>query len=70
MVIQDFNESLDQLAIGIHGVLIEAVVEIVGQFLILCFSVGGVGEIVLVEGVFEDVLGLDDVHGPSSHLYL
>lgn len=70
VVIQDFDEALDQFAIGIHGVLIEAVVEVVGQFLVLRLSVGGIGEVVLVEGVLEDVLGLDDVHGPSSHRYL
>lgn len=70
MVIKDLNEALHQFAIGIHGILIEAVVEVVCEFLILRFSIGGIGEVVLVKGVFEDVLGLDDVNRPSSHLYL
>jgi hypothetical protein len=70
VVVEDLNEAFHQFAIGIHGVLIEAVVEVVGEFLVLRLAVGGIGEVVLVEGVLEDVLGLDDVNRPSSHLYL
>ena len=70
VVVEHFYESFDQFSISVHGVLIEAVVEVIGKFLVLCFAVGGIGEIVLVEGVLEDVLGLHYVDGPSSHLYI
>ena len=70
VVVEHFYESFDQFSISVHGVLIEAVVEVIGKFLVLCFAVGGIGEIVLVERVLEDVLGLHYVDWPSSHLYI
>jgi hypothetical protein len=67
VVVEHLDEPLDQLAVGVHGVLVEAVVKVVGELLVLRLAVGGVGEVVLVEGVLEDVLGLDDVDRSSSH---
>lgn len=70
VVVEHFDEALHQLAISVHGVLVEAVVKVVREFFVLRFAVGGIGEVVLVEGVLEDVLGFHDVNRPSSHLYM
>ena len=70
MMIKNLDVPLDEFAIDVHGVLIEAIIEVISEFLILRFPVGGVGEVVLIEGVLEDILGLHYVNRPSSHYQL
>lgn len=67
VVVQHLDHALDQLAIDVHGVLIEPVVEVVSQLLVLGLPVRRVRQVVFVERVLEDVLRLYDVHWPTSH---
>lgn len=67
MVIKHFNEPLNQLPIDIHSILIEPVVKVISKLLVLSLTVCRVGEVILVERVFENILRLYDVHRPSSH---
>lgn len=70
VVVEHLDEALHQFAISVHGVLVKAVVKVICEFFVLGFAVGGIGEVVLVEGVLENVLGFHDVNRPSSHLYI
>ena len=62
-----FDEPLHQLPIDVHGVFIEAIVEIVGELFVLGLAVCGGAEVVLIEGVLEDVLGFDDIDRATPH---
>jgi hypothetical protein len=65
-VIKDLNKSFNQFAIDIHGILIIAIVEVISKFLVLSLSVCRVAEIILIERMLEDILGLYDVYRCSS----
>jgi hypothetical protein len=70
VVIEDFEHSVDKFDVNVHGVLIEAVIEVFGEFLVLGFAIGGILEVVLEEGGLENVLGLYYVHGGCGfHLF-
>lgn len=68
MVVKYLNKAFDKFAIDIHGILIEAIIEVICQFLILSLAIGGIGKVILVEGMLEYVFGLYDVDWSSSHL--
>jgi hypothetical protein len=61
-MIEHLNGPLDKLPINIHGVLIETIIEVVGQLLFLSLAVSGIAEIVFVERVFEDILWFDHIY--------
>lgn len=69
MVVQHLDETLHQLPIDVHRVLVEPIVEVVSELLVLGLPVAGVPQVVLVEGMLEDILRLHDIHRPSSHNY-
>jgi hypothetical protein len=59
MVVEYLNEALNQFAISVHSVLIESIIEVVSELLILSFPISRISEVILVEGVLENILGLD-----------
>jgi hypothetical protein len=65
-MIEDFDRSLHELAIDVHGVLIEPVIEVISELLFLSFAVSGVAQIVLVERVLEDILWFNHVYVSGS----
>ena len=67
-MVQHLDEALHEFSVDVHGVFVEAVVEVVGQLFVLGLSVGRVRQVVLVERVFEYVLRLHDVDRSSAHL--
>ncbi len=67
MVVKDLNKALYQLAINIHSVLVEAIIEVVSQLLILSLAIGWICKVILVEGMLEYVLGLNDVDWSTPH---
>lgn len=70
VVIEDFEHSVDEFDVNVHGVLIESIIEVFGEFLVLGFAIGGILEVVLEEGSLENVLGLYYVHGGCGfHLF-
>ncbi len=70
VVIEDFQHSVDEFDVNVHGVLVEAVIEVLCEFLVLGLAIGGVLEVILEEGGLENVLGLYYVHGSCGfHLF-
>jgi hypothetical protein len=68
MVVQNFNKPLDKLTVNVHGIFIKSIVEVVSQLLVLGFPIGGVGQVILVEGMLEYVFWLYYVNRTASHL--
>jgi hypothetical protein len=61
-MIEDFEHSVDEFDINVHGVFVEAVIEVLSELFVLGLSVGGVLKIVLEKGSLKNVFGLDYVN--------
>lgn len=69
-MVEDFEHSVDKFDINVHGVFIEAIIEVLSELFVLRLSIGGVLKVILEKGRLENVFGLDYVNRQSwIHLF-